>query len=44
MEPLPVFKHVVTGFHVIPESHAITYQTEILEDTREQFAKDSAAP
>lgn len=33
----------VTGVHVIPEFHVFTYQTEILEDTREQFATDSKA-
>lgn len=27
----------VTGFHVTPEFHVITYQTEMLEDTKEQF-------
>ena len=31
----------VTGLHVIPEFHVFTYQTEMLEDTREQFTKDS---
>lgn len=31
----------VTGLHVIPEFHVFTYQTEMLEDTREQFIKDS---
>jgi nucleotide-binding universal stress UspA family protein len=33
----------VTGFHVIPEFHIFTYQTEMLEDTREQFAQDAKA-
>jgi nucleotide-binding universal stress UspA family protein len=33
----------VTGVHVIPEFHVLTYKTEMLEDTREQFAKDSKA-
>lgn len=31
----------VTGLHVIPEFHVFTYQPEMLEDTREQFIKDS---
>jgi nucleotide-binding universal stress UspA family protein len=31
----------VTGLHVIPEFHVFTYQTEMLEDTPEQFTKDS---
>ena len=31
----------VTGLHVIPEFHVFTYQTEMREDTREQFTKDS---
>lgn len=31
----------VTGFHVISEYHIFTYQAEMLEDTREQFAKDT---
>ncbi|MFC5519521.1 universal stress protein [Polaromonas jejuensis] len=31
----------VTGVHVIPEFHVFTYQTEMLEDTREQYAKES---
>jgi nucleotide-binding universal stress UspA family protein len=30
----------VTGFYVIPEFHVFTYRTEMLEDTKEQFAKD----
>lgn len=33
----------VTGIHVIPEFHVFTYQPEMLEDTREQFSKDSIA-
>jgi nucleotide-binding universal stress UspA family protein len=33
----------VTGFHVIPEFHVFTYQTEMLEDTREQFVEDAKA-
>lgn len=31
----------ITAVHVIPEFHIFTYQTEMLEDTREQFAKES---
>ena len=30
----------VTGFYVVPEFHVFTYRTEMLEDTKEQFAKD----
>jgi nucleotide-binding universal stress UspA family protein len=33
----------ITGIHVIPEFHVFTYRTEMLEDTREQYAKDSRA-
>ena len=33
----------VTGIHVIPEFHVVTYRTDMLEDTREQYAKDSQA-
>ena len=33
----------VTGFCVIPEFHVFTYRTEMLEDTVEQYAKDSRA-
>ena len=33
----------VTGLHVLPEFHVLTYNTEMLEDTREQFAQDSEA-
>jgi len=33
----------VTGFYALPEFHIITYRSEILEDTRESFAKDSQA-
>lgn len=33
----------VTGFHVTPEFHIFTYQAEMLEDTREEFRKDSEA-
>ena len=29
----------VTGFHVIPEYHALTFQTEMLADTEETFAR-----
>jgi nucleotide-binding universal stress UspA family protein len=31
----------VTGIHVLPEFHVFTYQSEMLEDTREKFAQDS---
>ena len=33
----------VTGFHVIPKFHVFTYRTEMLEDTREEYARDSRA-
>ena len=33
----------VTGVYVIPEFHIFTYRTEMLEDTREQYAKDTQA-
>jgi nucleotide-binding universal stress UspA family protein len=33
----------VTGFHVMPEFHVFTYRTEMLEETREEFARDSRA-
>ena len=33
----------VTGLSVIPQFHVFTYHTEMLEDTREQYAKDSQA-
>ncbi len=33
----------VTGLYVIPEFHIFTYRTEMLEDTREQYAKDCQA-
>ena len=31
----------VTGLHVIPEFHVLTYQTEMLEETREKFLEES---
>jgi nucleotide-binding universal stress UspA family protein len=31
----------VTGIHVVPEFHLFTYRTEMLEDTKEQFARDA---
>ena len=31
----------VTGIHVLPTFHVLTYRTEMLEDTRELFEKDS---
>lgn len=33
----------VTGLHVMPKFHVLTYRTEMLEDTQEQFAKDCRA-
>jgi len=33
----------VTGFYVIPKFHVFTYRTEMLEDTAEQYARDSRA-
>ena len=33
----------VTGFHVTPQFHVFTYKTEMLEDTKGQFARDSRA-
>ena len=33
----------ITGLHVIPPFHTFTYDSEMLEDTREQFDKDSQA-
>jgi nucleotide-binding universal stress UspA family protein len=33
----------VTGFYVVPEFHLFTYRTEMLEDTKEEFARDSRA-
>ena len=33
----------VTVFHVMPEFHVFTYKTEMLEDTKKEFAKDSKA-
>lgn len=32
----------VTGLHVCPEFHVLTYQVEMLDETREKFSKDSA--
>jgi nucleotide-binding universal stress UspA family protein len=31
----------VTGFYAMPEFHIFTYRTEMLEDTKEEFARDS---
>ena len=31
----------VTGLYVMPEFHVLTYRTEMLEDTEEQFRQDS---
>ena len=33
----------VTGVHVMPEFHVLTYRTEMLEDTKEEFAADCRA-
>jgi len=33
----------VTGFYVTPEFHVFTYKTEMLADTKLEFAKDSQA-
>ena len=33
----------VTGIHVMPEFHVLTYRTEMLEDTKEEFAADCRA-
>jgi nucleotide-binding universal stress UspA family protein len=33
----------VTGFHAMPKFRVFTYRTEMLEDTRDEFARDSRA-
>lgn len=33
----------VTALHVVPEFHVFTYRSEMIEDTPEQYAIDSAA-
>jgi nucleotide-binding universal stress UspA family protein len=33
----------VTGLYAMPQFHMLTYQTEMLTDTKEQFAKDCKA-
>lgn len=33
----------VTGLHVVPEFHIFTYQPEMLEESRQQYASDSVA-
>jgi nucleotide-binding universal stress UspA family protein len=33
----------VTGLYVMPEFHVLTYRTEMLEDTKDQFANDCRA-
>ena len=33
----------VPAFHVIPKFHVFTYRTEMLEDTKEEYARDSRA-
>ena len=32
----------VTGLHVVPPFHVLTYRPDMLEDTKEQYEKDSA--
>ena len=43
IELAKAIKARITGFYVIPEFHIFTYRTEMLEDTREQYAKDCQA-
>jgi hypothetical protein len=33
----------VTGFYAMPKFHMLTYQTEMLSDTKQEFAKDCKA-
>jgi nucleotide-binding universal stress UspA family protein len=33
----------VTALHVSPEFHVLTYRTEMLEDTRDEYERDSRA-
>ena len=33
----------VTGFHAMPKFRVFTYRTEMLEDTKDEFARDSRA-
>lgn len=33
----------VTGIHVVPEFHVFTYRTDMLEDTRAEYVRDSQA-
>ena len=33
----------ITGFYAMPEFHILTYNTEMLEDTRQEFARDCKA-
>lgn len=33
----------ITAFYVMPEFHMLTYKTEMLTDTKQQFAKDCKA-
>ena len=35
-----LFRARVTGVHVVPEFHILTYRTDMLEDTREEFLAD----
>jgi len=43
IELAKAIKAKVTGFYVIPQFQIFTYRTEMLEDTREQFARDCQA-
>lgn len=43
IELAKAIKAKVTGFYVIPHFQIFTYRTEMLEDTREQFARDCQA-
>jgi len=33
----------ITGFYVMPEFHIFTYRTEMVDNTKEEFAKDCRA-
>lgn len=43
IEVAQVLKARVTGLYVIPEFHIFTYRTEMLEDTRDEYAQDCEA-
>ena len=34
----------ITGFYVMPEFHLFTYRTEMVDDTKEEFARDCSTP